>query len=158
MSVNKKNDIKKWQLYLFGIIIIFTFCLKLYHVFYWPKINIKIGDKVLNVLLANNTKHWEKGLGGRDNLGSFDGMLFLFPDSRQHVFVMRDMKFPIDIVWFDKGAIVDIAPNLPIEPGKSEEELTLYPARDNSDRVLELPAGLAQKYSFKIGDKLEVLR
>lgn len=158
MSENNKSEIKKWQLWFLGFILIFTIGLKIYHSFYWPKVAIKINNQVFNVLVANNLKHWEKGLGGRDDLGKYDGMLFLFPESKQHVFVMRDMKFPLDIIWFNKGSIVDIAPNLPTEPGKTEQELTLYPARDNSDRVLEIPAGLAEKYNLKIGDKLEVLR
>ncbi len=158
MSENNKSEIKKWQLWLLGFILIFTIALKIYYSFYWPKVGIKINDTVLNVLVADNFKRWEKGLGGRGDLGKYDGMLFVFPDSKQHVFVMRDMKFPLDIIWFNNGVIVDIAPNLPIEPGKTEEELIIYPARDNSDRVLEIPAGMAQKYNLKIGDKLEVLR
>lgn len=158
MSTDKNTDIKKWKLYVLGLIIVFTIGLKLYYTFYWPKTSIKINEQVLNVLVANNIKHWQKGLGGRGDLGKYDGMLFVFPEAKQHVFVMRDMEFPIDIIWFNKGAIVDIAPNLPLEPGRTEEELTLYPARDISDRVLEIPAGFAQKFNYKIGDKLEILR
>lgn len=158
MSENKKSEIKKWQLGVLGLIIIFTIGLKLYYAFYWPKATIKINNQVLNVLVANNIKHWQNGLGKFTDLGKYDGMLFVFPEVKQHVFVMRDMKFPIDIIWFKKGAIVDIAPNLPLEPGRTEEQLTLYPARDESDRVLEIPAGYAQKFNYKIGDKLEVLR
>ena len=158
MSEKNKSEIKKWQLYVIGLILIFTIGIKLYYAFYWPKASIKINNQVLNVLVANNIKHWQKGLGGRSNLGQYDGMLFVFPEAKQHLFVMRDMKFPIDIIWFNKGAIVDIAPNLPLEQGRTEEQLTLYPARDNSDRVLEMPAGSAQKFGYKIGDKLEILR
>lgn len=158
MSKKNKSEIKKWQIWVFAFILIFAVALKIYYSFYWPKISIKINNQILHVLVAKNEKHWEKGLGGRDSLGKYDGMLFVFPDSKQHVFVMRDMKFPLDIIWFNDGAIIDIAPNLPTEFDKTEQELTLYPARDNSDRVLEIPAGFAQKYNLKIGDKLEVLR
>lgn len=158
MSVNKNPEIKRWQLYIIGIILVLTVFLKLYYTFYWPKLNIKINDKTLNVLIANNSKNWEKGLGGRKNLGKYDGMLFVFPEIKQHVFVMRGMEFPIDIIWFKNGSIVDIAPNIPIEPGVAEQDFTLYPARDGSDRVLELPAGSAEKFNYKIGDKLEILR
>ncbi|MFA6424504.1 MAG: DUF192 domain-containing protein [Candidatus Magasanikbacteria bacterium] len=157
MSENEKSEIKNWQLVVIGLIIVFAVGLKLYYAFYYPKVSIKVNDKTLDVLVANNLKHWQKGLGGRNDLGKFDGMFFVFPEIKQHVFVMRDMKFPIDIIWFNKSAIVDIAPNVPIEPGVLEENLTIYPARDVSDRVLEMPAGSVEKYNFKIGDKLEVL-
>lgn len=158
MLANKNSEIKKWHLYVIGLILVLSVFYKLYFTFYWPKLTITINDKALNVLVADNSKNWEKGLGGRKNLGKYDGMLFVFPEIKQHVFVMRGMEFPIDIVWFKNGRIVDIAPNLPIEPEKVEDDFVLYPARDDSDRVLELPAGSAEKFNFKIGDKLEILR
>jgi uncharacterized membrane protein (UPF0127 family) len=158
MSVNKNPVTKKWQLYVIGLILVLTVFLKLYYTFYWPKLTIKINDKTLNVLVANNSKNWEKGLGGRKDLGKYDGMLFVFPEVKQHVFVMRGMEFPLDIIWFKNGLIVDIAPNIPLEPGRAEQDFTLYPARDDSDRVLEIPAEMAGKLGFKIGDKLEILR
>lgn len=158
MTASKNSEIKKWQLYVIGLILILTVFLKMYYRFYWPKLTIKVNDKTLNVLVANNVKSWEKGLGGRKNLGKYDGMLFVFPELKQHVFVMRGMEFPLDIIWFKDGSIVDIAPNIPLEPNREETDFTLYPARDVSDRVLELPAGSAEKFNFKIGDKLEILR
>jgi len=158
MPTKYKSEIKKWQLCVLAVMILFTIGLKLYYYFYWPKATIKINNQTLNVLVANNVKHWQKGVSGRKDLGKYDGMLFLFPESKQHVFVMRDTKFSLDIIWFNNGVIVDIAPNLPLELDVVEEKLTLYPARDNSDRVLELPAGSAQKFNYKIGDKLEILR
>ncbi|EKD43810.1 MAG: hypothetical protein ACD_72C00108G0006 [uncultured bacterium] len=158
MLANKNQEAKKWQMYIIGLIIILTIFLKLYYTFYLPKLTIKVNDKTFNVLMANNMKTWEKGLGGRKNLGKYDGMLFVFPEIKQHVFIMRGMQFPIDIIWFKNGLIVDIAPNISPEPGKADEEFTLYPARDASDRVLELSAGSVEKFNLKIGDKLEILR
>lgn len=158
MPKNEKNEIKSWQMYILIIIILTTIGLKLYQSFYWPKVQIKINDKTFQVLVADNFKHRQKGLGGRNSLGKYGGMLFLFPETKQHVFVMRDMKFSIDIVWLKNNLVVDIASSLPTEPGKIESELTPYPARGDSDMVLELPAGTALNLGLKIGDKIEVLR
>ncbi len=158
MSEKIKSEIHKWQLILLGLIIVFAIVLKLYNVFYWPTATIKVNNQVFKVLVANSEKHWQKGLGGRKDLGKYDGMLFVFPNQAQHIFVMRDMKFPLDIIWFNKGTVVDKAQNLPIEPGVTEEELVQYPARDISDRVLEISAGSALKYNLNIGDNLEVLK
>lgn len=140
---------------IFGLIILAILGAKLY-TFYWPKAEIVLGGARLKVLVANNYKHWQKGLGGRSELKNYDGMLFLFPETTQHIMVMRDMRFPIDIVWINHGAVVDIAPNVAIEPNKTKAEFTPYLARKDSNMVLEAPAGFAQKIGLKIGDILEV--
>jgi len=132
--------------------------LKFYQSFYWPTVQVKIHEKFFTVQVADNLKHWEKGLGGREDLGKYDGMLFVFPEIKQHVFVMRDMKFPLDIIWLKNGVVVDIAANLPIEPTSSESDLIPYFSRDSSDKVLELGAGKAASLGLKIGDRVEVVR
>lgn len=156
MSSGEKIQGKAWQYYLLGIIVLFSLGLKLYSAMYWPEANVKVNNENLKVLVANNYRHWQKGLGGRKNLGEYDGMLFVFPEVRQHTFVMRDMEFPIDIIWIKNGEIVDIAPNVPIEPGKTVSELLPYIARDESSLVLELPAGRAIELGLKIGDRIEI--
>jgi uncharacterized membrane protein (UPF0127 family) len=158
MSKNENSEIKSWQVYILVLIILTTIGLKLYQSFYWPKAQIKINDKIILVLVADNFKHWQKGLGGRNSLGKYKGMLFIFPDIKRHVFVMRDMKFPIDIIWIKNNLIVDFASNVPTEYEKTEAELTPYLARADSDMVLELPAGTALNWGLKIGDKIEVVR
>ena len=70
--------------------------------------------------------------------------------------VMRDMHFPLDIIWLDGNKIIDIAPNLPPEPGLAEEQLTIYRSRAASTLVLELPAGFMERTSLKIGDVIEI--
>lgn len=143
-----------WQFAFILIIVALAIGLKLYS-FYWPKAEIKVNGEVLKVLVATDYKHLVKGLSGRKDLGGYDGMLFVFNSETQHTMVMRDMKFPIDIVWIKKGQIVDIAPNAAVEPGKKEGEYFPYLARDASDRVLEVLAGTAKAKGWKIGDKVE---
>lgn len=153
-----KNKSGKLQLIILGLIILFSFCLKMYYDYYWPKAQVMIGGRTLNVLVADNMKHWQKGLGGRKDLGEYDGMIFLFPTTEQHVFVMRDMQFSIDIIWIKDNKIVDMAPSVPLDPAKTEAELIPYAARDISSSVLELPAGKVIDWGLKIGDKVQVKR
>jgi len=40
-----------------------------------------------------------KGLGGRSSLPQDKGMLFVFPTVAIQCFWMKDMKFPIDMIW-----------------------------------------------------------
>lgn len=152
-----KNKNSNWQLIFLGLIIVFSFSLKLYYHYYWPKAQVRINNQTLNVLVADNIKHWQKGLGGRKNLGKYDGMIFLFSTTGQHVFVMRDMRFSIDIVWIKGDTVVDIAPNVPLDLAKNEGDLLPYAARHVSDKVLELKSGMAENLNLKIGDKVQVL-
>jgi uncharacterized membrane protein (UPF0127 family) len=80
-------------------------------------------------------------------------MLFLYPFFEKHVFVMRDMKFSIDIIWFNAGEVVDIAPSVPVQPQDRQ-----YTPRASANAVLELPAGWAEAHKLQIGDHLEPVK
>jgi len=149
--------VKKWQWYLLILVIALSLVLKA-HGYYWPKAQVSIGQKTMEVLVAHNDRHWHKGLSGRKDLGKYGGMIFIFSSRGQHTMVMRDMKFAIDIVWLDGYQIVDIAPSVQPEPGKTDGQLTPYFSRLPSDMVLELPAGFAQANGVKIGDMVKVVR
>jgi len=114
------------------------------------------GEKI-EILVVNNEYQKYIGLGGRNSLGEYDGMLFVYSEPGRLGVVMRDMLFPIDVVWFDNGEIVDIAPNLPIEPGVKEDDLKVYFPRAEANTFLELPAGWAMSHNLKIGDKLTIV-
>ena len=64
----------------------------------------------LEVVATEETR--QKGLGGRDALCSNCGMLFVFSQSGNHSFWMKDMRFNLDIIWISGGKIVYIAKNL----------------------------------------------
>ncbi|PIT86106.1 MAG: hypothetical protein COU33_04985 [Candidatus Magasanikbacteria bacterium CG10_big_fil_rev_8_21_14_0_10_43_6] len=126
--------------------------------YYWPKAVVSVGSvEEVSVLVAKTPWHWHRGLGKRESLKEYDGMIFLFPVSRRHGIVMRDMKFGIDIIWFSGNVVVDIAPFVPVED-VPEEELHVYLPRDNADMVLEVPAGWVNEHGIAIGDELHVVR
>ena len=154
MFKNKEKKRLDWRVSFLLVIFLLAIFLKLYS-FYWPKMEIKVSGETLNVLVAKNYKHWAKGLGGRQDLGNYDGMLFVFNSPNQHTMVMRDMEFPIDIIWINQGQIIDIAPNAAVEPNKIEGQYFPYIARSVSTHVLEVPAGTAAAQGWKIGDRVE---
>ena len=57
------------------------------------------------------------GLSGRDSLDSGAGMLFTFDAPGIYPFWMKDMKFPLDMVWIDSGKVVDVVTLRPPVPG-----------------------------------------
>ncbi len=126
--------------------------------YHWDTATIHLSDTNLNVLVAKTPKQWFTGVGGRQSMDPYDGMLFLFGESRRQAIVMRDTLFPLDIVWLQKGVVVDMAPNVLTEIGRSEDQLTRYYPRDVANMVLELPAGWLSHHSLKIGDFMSVVK
>lgn len=123
----------------------------------WPTATLELKGETLQALVAKSPRHQYQGLGKRDTLAPYDGMLFIFTIPHRVGIVMREMRFPIDIVWLDQGAVVDIAPSVPLEPNKPESQLTVYRPRLPANTVLELPAGWAEAKGLKLGDRLKVL-
>ncbi len=102
---------------------------------------------IIHALVATSTVDQEKGLGDRDSLPSDQGMIFIFSEQGMYNFWMKDMHFPLDIVWIDGSKkIVGLISN--ISP-------TTYPSTflppSPVSYVLELNAGSAEKYGIATG-------
>ncbi len=147
---------KQKLLIVLGIILLVTLGIKLWQL-RWPSAVIELKGQELKVLVAEISHHQRKGLGGRESLEEYDGMVFLFSYSDKHTMVMRNMEFPIDIVWLEKGVVVDIAPNIQAEPSVPEANLTKYYPRKSANLVIELPTGWVEKNDLRIGDKMVVI-
>lgn len=85
--------------------------------------------------LARTDTSRARGLGGRDSICDACAMLFIFDTKEKHPFWMKDMRFPLDIVWLEDDRVVSIARNIP--PDSQEILRPEVPA----NRVLELRAG-----------------
>lgn len=113
---------------------------------------VSINDIKISVVLANDQEAWEKGLSGTKSLKDREGMLFMFPESALYEFWMKDMRYPIDIIWLDENLqIVTIKEN--VAPSSYPE---IFAPEALSKYVLEVKSGTSQKYNFKKGDQLLV--
>ncbi len=86
-----------------------------------------------------------EGLSGRTGLAPRTGMLFDYNQTTQRCMWMKDMKFNIDIVWFDEnGRISSIVNDL---------SPATYPQSYCADgrTVVELPTGTAKTYGLRVG-------
>lgn len=122
--------------------------------YFLPTAMVKIAGQEIKVELAKTPKTQTKGLSGRRQLAENQGMLFLFPSAQKRSFWMKDMNFPIDIIWLNNGEVVDIAPNL--LPAVEANPPGYYP-RLPVNATLEVIAGFSEKNGLKIGDKIEML-
>jgi uncharacterized membrane protein (UPF0127 family) len=109
--------------------------------------NVLIDGQKITVEIARNAAEFDKGLGGRPCILPNQGMWFAFKAPGHYPFWMKDMKFPIDIVWITSthrvAAIeVDEQPNT--YPDKFVNQI---PAQ----YVLELKANRSKELHMEIG-------
>ncbi|HBI16848.1 MAG: hypothetical protein UR60_C0015G0006 [Candidatus Moranbacteria bacterium GW2011_GWF2_34_56] len=136
-----------------GLLIIFLF-LELF--FYLKKENedyknekkASLGECAINLEIVSEDEKRKRGLSNRDSLCDNCGMLFLFDKEGDYFFWMKDMRFPIDIIWLRDNEVVYIAQNV------SHQSKSVYSSREKADKVLELNANDASRCNIKIGDKL----
>lgn len=152
--MKKTNNLKFYFFLVFVVSAIFLFFWQRLH---WPKANVSLKGQTLQVMVADSIYRQQKGLGGRESLSPYDGMVFPFSLPGNYAFIMKDMKFPIDIIWLKKGEVVDYAPNVKVESVESESEYIRYTPRSEADMVLELPAGWSKANDLKIGDKMTLV-
>ncbi|MCR4334522.1 MAG: DUF192 domain-containing protein [Patescibacteria group bacterium] len=105
-------------------------------------------DVKVNLIIADTEDKKEKGLGGFVSLRSDNGMLFVFSELGIYSFWMKDMQFPIDIIWLDEKCVITHIENN-ISP---ETYPTAYSSNSNSLYVLEIGAGFVKKNNLKVGD------
>ena len=114
------------------------------------KIEIQIKDQRLDVWVSKSEEERRKGLSNLDSISDNEGMLFVFQEEVEPLFWMKDMNFPIDIIWINsEKKIVEITEGIypetyphtfsPITPVKY---------------VVEVNAGWCAKNKIEKGDKL----
>jgi uncharacterized membrane protein (UPF0127 family) len=117
-----------------------------------PKTTLTIGDNTWSVETASTMMQQALGLSGRDGLNSNDGMLFLFGSPSVQNFWMKDMKFPLDMIWISGDTVAGFAQNVEPQPGAALWKLKIFTSPYNVDKVLEVNAGTVAKDNIKVGD------
>jgi len=115
-----------------------------------PIRGIYINDIPMWVNVAISAKEINTGLSGRITLEAGQGMLFIFDKPDFYGMWMKDMNFPIDIIWIDeKLKIVDIKTQV---SQKSYPEI-FRPAQ-KALYAIEVNASFSELNNIKIGDKV----
>lgn len=117
-----------------------------------------INDKEIEVEVADTETERNRGLGGKEELKENEGMLFLFEaENITPSFWMKDMKFPIDIMWIDDGKIIKIDENVqPPESNTPDTALKIYTPNQPIDTVLEVNAGFVKSNKIIVGNAIEI--
>ena len=120
----------------------------------YPQVNVMVNGLTLVADIAATDEQRTKGLSVKDRLAENEAMLFVFDSEAKHAFWMKDMKFPIDIIWIDTDkTVVHIEHNL--QPCSSEFLCPTYHPIDDSRYVLETVGGFAERYDIVKGTMVE---
>ena len=115
---------------------------------------VTVGGVNLITSLSTTPDAQSKGLAIRDSLNENEGMLFIFETPQKYSFWMKDMKFPIDIIWINQdGKIVHIEKNLP--PCVFLLPCPSYAPKDDSLYVLEVVSNFTNKFDINVGDPVD---
>ena len=114
--------------------------------------SIWVGDRAISVTIADTDYLRELGLSGTKNLEKNTGKLFIFDHPGLYSFWMKDMQYPLDIVWIDQsGIVVGITPHIAPETYPKSflpPSPVLY--------VLEINSDEAQSDGLVVGAKIQL--
>lgn len=134
----------------------FTYFVILFATFFHsgPSAFVQFENSVIKVEIAVTQAEKQKGLSGRSVLPQGQGLLFLYKNSGQRNIWMKDMRFPIDIVWMDANKTVTKV-NRNILPSTYPAEV--FTAGESTQFILEMPAGGAAKAGILEGQRAKFL-
>lgn len=95
-----------------------------------------------------------RGLMSRTGLQEREAMIFFFEDEKPYPIWMKNMLFPIDILWLDsRQRIVEM--RLEVPPCRADPCPVYAPSAD-SRYVLELKSGIVSKMGLETGDQMSI--
>ncbi|MBT4349902.1 DUF192 domain-containing protein [bacterium] len=120
-------------------------------------VTIVVHDAKFIVEIADTDVSRQQGLSGRKSLADDQGMLFVFEDVKVRNFWMKEMNFPIDIIWLIGNEIIAWEAAVPIPlAGQNLGDLPSYRSPQPINRVLEVSAGTIARLNLKVGDIIKI--
>ncbi len=118
---------------------------------------VRIGTTEFAVELALTPEERAQGLSDRPYLAPDTGMLFVYRQQNRYSFWMRNMHFPLDILWISADCTVaDASLNVPPpEPGQTTSQLPRYSPAVPVQYVLEINAGEAAAKGIMVGTSVQ---
>lgn len=116
-----------------------------------PVSTVEINGQTVKVELAEEPFKKMVGLSGRRSMPDNEGMVFTYLSKGIYEFWMKGMRFPLDFIWLDDWKVVDITRNVPPQGGSADPNLKRYTPKTEINAMIELNAGLADKWGIKEG-------
>lgn len=110
---------------------------------------IKLDGHSLTVEFARTPDEHTRGLMYRHELAENAGMLFLFTEAGQKTFWNKNTLIPLDVIWLYNDQVVGVGQLPAIDAG-----LTTIISPPNTNRVLEVNRGWAERHGVQIGARM----
>ena len=107
----------------------------------------KSGERSFSIEIADTSNEREAGLMFRQDMADDHGMLFVFEESRDLTFWMKNTPMPLDLLFIAQDGTIKA-----IKRGESFSEAVISPGVPVRF-VLELKAGIASKNGIVDGEK-----
>lgn len=108
-----------------------------------------IGETAITIEILDSPAARIKGLSGRDSIPKNHALYFVFDTSDYHGIWMKDMKFPIDIVWLNEyNEVMYVKQN--VSPNTFPE---IFEPPRPARYVLEFNAGFVKEHAIRLGDR-----
>jgi uncharacterized membrane protein (UPF0127 family) len=109
-----------------------------------------IGNRTFKLEVADTLGVQGHGLMQRDSLPDDRGMIFVFEKPEPRNFWMKNVRFPLDIIFMDGNAQV-----VSIKQMKAYD-MRSVPSGKPAQYAIELPLGAAGASGVKVGDTLKL--
>lgn len=114
-------------------------------------VNVRVGDGEFRAKIVRSAADRERGLSGTSQLGDQQAMLFVFPSDDRWGIWMKDMNYPIDIVWLDGDKTVRHI----VTDARPDSYPTVFRPDGPMRYVIELKSGTVKHKSITIGTRAE---
>jgi uncharacterized membrane protein (UPF0127 family) len=104
----------------------------------------------LNIEIADDEYQTQTGLMYRKSMKDDQAMLFIFEDEIPRAFYMKNTQFALDIIFIDSDRKV-----VSIQKNAQSLDFTSLPSEGPAQYVLEVNAGLSDKWTLENGDRIE---
>ena len=113
----------------------------------------RLAGQELRVEIADSPEQWAVGLMNRSSLGEREGMLFVFGSEAERGFWMKNVRFSLDLIYFDQNlTVVGYREGLPPCSGLV---CPVY-GGPRAAYVLEVRAGSVARWGVREGQRLEL--
>lgn len=112
----------------------------------------KEGDSLITSLaieIAESEYETATGLMYRKSMQEKQGMLFIFPDVAMHSFYMKNTEIPLDLIFIDENLTI-VSFQKEAKPFDETSLSSQVPIK----YVLEINAGLVDKWDLAVGDRI----
>jgi len=115
---------------------------------------VLLGGVEVRVEVARTEAEHNQGLSGRSGLAPDSGMLFVFEEAGEHPFWMKEMQFPLDIIWIGEDLKVK-GVSKGLQPCSSD--CPFYRPTVPVKYVLEVNSGFCDEKGIETGDSVEMM-